>query len=222
MKIKLIILSLILGIVITSSYLIYATTCEYNLSGNVIYIDAGHGGKDNGASNGNINEDSINFSISKLLVKKLIDLGAYVYTSRDGDYDLASNYDKNRKAKDLKRRVELINFIKPDLFISIHMNTYISDEEVSGGQAFYQDNEKSKLLANILQDKFNELSNKKKKAKSGDYYLLNKTKYIGVLLECGFLTNDEELKKLSTLSYQSEIVENIVDGIGEYLSNKML
>ena len=63
---------------------------------------------------------------------------------------------------------------------------------------------------------------RKKKAKSGDYYLLNKTKYIGVLLECGFLTNDEELKKLSTLSYQSEIVENIVDGIGEYLSNKML
>lgn len=222
MKIKLIILFIIVCTIISGCSLIYAKERKFNLNGIIIYIDAGHGGKDNGASNGNVNEDNINFSISKILVKELIEEGAYVYTSRDGDYDLASNYDKNRKAKDLKRRVELINFIKPNLFISIHMNTYASDEKVSGGQVFYQDNEESKLLANILQNKFNKLSNKKKSAKIGNYYLLNKTNYIGVLLECGFLTNREDLNKLNDLNYQEELVENIVEGLKEYLREIMV
>ena len=186
-----------------------------------VVIDAGHGGKDNGASNNDVLEDSINLNIASFLVEKLVDLGAYVYTSRDGDYDLASNYDKNRKGKDLKRRVELVNSIRPDLFISIHLNTY-KDESVSGGQVFYQDNEKSKLFADILQDKFNELSKKNKRSKYGDYYLLNHTNFLGVLVECGFLTNFEELKKLSTRKYQQKIATKIIEGIKEYYDSEMI
>ena len=219
MKIKILIILMIMGIIVSSRYIVKANESDMNLNGYIIYVDAGHGGKDNGANNNDILEDSINLSISTLLVEELVNIGAYVYTSRDGDYDLASNYDKNRKAKDLKKRVELINSIKPDLFISIHLNTY-QNIKVKGGQVFYQDNEDSKLLAEILQSKFNKLSLKDKKAKFGDYFLLNKSIPTGVLLECGFLTNSEDLKNLSNKSYQMKIVKNISKGIWEYFANK--
>ena len=196
-------------------YMVNASLLNYNLDGYIIYVDAGHGGKDNGADNQDVLEDSINLSISKLLVKGLIDKGAYVYTSRDGDYDLASNYDKNRKAKDLKKRVELINSIKPDLFISIHLNTY-PDIDVKGGQIFFQNNDESESFASILQNEFNMLSKENKKPKLGDYYLLNKTNSVGVIIECGFLTNPMELKKLVKEEYQKQISQVIIESIYKY------
>ena len=192
---------------------------EPNLVGYRIYIDAGHGGKDNGATYNNVLEDSINLNISKELIRILIDEGAQVYSSRDGDYDLASNYDRNRKAKDLKKRVSLINEIGPDVFISIHLNTY-SDKDVYGGQVFFQDNEKSKLLSEIIQRSFNKISNKEKKSKFGNYYLLNKTTSIGVIIECGFLTNENDLKKLVTQEYQKELAKLISEGIFDYFNQK--
>ena len=221
MKMKMVTVLMILILIISFADIVRAKCFNINLYGCTIYIDAGHGGKDNGASYNGVLEDEINLSISKLLIEMLVDKGAYVYSSRDGDYDLATNYDKNRKAKDLKRRVELINNLKPDLFLSIHLNTY-NDELVKGGQVFYQTNEKSRLLADILQKRFNSLSNKSKKAKFGDYYLLNKSNPIGVLIECGFLTNQDDLRNLSDVEYQEIIVENIIGGIKEYFNSKMV
>lgn len=200
---------------ISFTMIIQASANRIDLNGYRIYIDAGHGGKDNGAYSGNVVEDSINLSISKFLVSELVEYGAYVYTSRDGDYDLASNYDKNRKAKDLKKRVELINSIRPDLFVSIHLNTFM-DSSVKGGQIFYQNNDASMLLANILQDKFNDISKENKKTKYGDYYLLNNTNSVGVIIECGFLTNKEDLLNLINENYQRKISRSISEGIYEY------
>lgn len=207
-----------LGLLIPS-YFINAQENKFNLSGYIIYVDAGHGGKDNGAYNLEVLEDSINLNISKFLVNDLIDAGAYVYTSRDGDYDLAGNYDKNRKAKDLKRRVELINMIKPDVFISIHLNTY-KDSEVKGGQVFNQGTYESDLLAKSLQSELNNLSKKEKKTKKGNYYLLNKTNSVGVIVECGFLTNQEDLSNLTNVKYQQTISNALVKGIYEYFLDK--
>ena len=206
--------------ILPSSYIIEARINNPNLNGYTIYVDAGHGGKDNGANNGHVLEDTINLSISKLLVEKLIDKGAMVYTSRDDDYDLSDNYSKNRKAKDLKRRVELINEIKPHLFISIHLNTFPS-ESVKGGQIFHQENDDSKSFAQILQEGFNELSNEDKKAKYGDYYLLNHSNSVGVIVECGFLTNYEDLKNLTQKEYQEKISLTIVESIYLYFVSQV-
>lgn len=215
MKIKFILFLLIIGIIISTTYIVKAKDGKINLNGYILFVDAGHGGKDNGASHNEVLEDNINLSINNLLVEALIDNGAYVYTSRDGDYDLADNYDKKRKAKDLKKRVELINTIKPDLFLSIHLNTY-DDNSVKGGQVFYQDNVESKKFADILQLEFNKLSYKNKKAKYGDYYLLNNTKQKGVIIECGFLTNKEDFLNLQDEQYQRKIVKAIIKSIYEY------
>lgn len=218
MKCKIIVIILIVELFISMGIIVSAYDGKEILNGYIIYVDAGHGGNDNGAYNNDVFEDSINLNISKLLVKDLLDKGAYVYTSRDGDYDLANVYDKNRKNKDLKRRVDLINHIKPNIFLSIHLNTF-PNENVKGGQVFYQNNENSKLLANYLQDELNYLSKKSKKPKLGDYYLLNKTTVTGVIVECGFLTNSEDLSNLVKEEYQEKMVKTISKGIFNYFKN---
>lgn len=216
MKYKFIIFILIVGILFSSSFIAVAGSNKMNLDGYVIYVDAGHGGKDNGAFNNQILEDEINLKISKKIIKELVESGAVVYTSRDGDYDLARNYDKNRKAKDLKKRAELINMTNPQLFVSVHLNTF-PDSSVEGGQVFHQNSEESKELASIIQERFNNLSNKNKKPKLGDYYLLNKTKSVGVIIECGFLTNQKDLSNLVKDSYQEEIAQIISKSIYEFI-----
>lgn len=183
----------------------------------IIYIDAGHGGKDNGACVDNVLEDSINLAISNYLLEELMDAGAYVLTSRTNDYDLASMYQKNRKREDLNNRVKYINNSKPDIFISIHLNTYPSNS-VSGGQTFYQNNDKSKALAETIQNNLNKINKKDKKSKKGDYFILNNSKPVGVLVECGFLSNNDEREKLTSEKYQRQIARIIKVGIVDYFN----
>lgn len=185
--------------------------------GKVIYIDAGHGGKDNGAAVDGVMEDSINMAISKYLLEGLLNLGAYTLMSRTSDYDLADLYDKNRKSADLKKRVENVNVSRPDVFISIHLNTFPSNK-VKGPQVFHQNNENSKKLSEYIQQRMNTLTNTTRKTKLGDYYILNKTKATGVLIECGFLSNNEERSKLNENKYQKKIADTIILAIVDYFN----
>lgn len=188
---------------------------ESYIIGKTIYVDAGHGGKDNGASVDSVLEDNINLNISKYLIERLIDLGAYVITSRSGDYDLADVYDKNRKREDLNNRVRYINKSMTDIFVSIHLNTY-SSNNVRGAQVFHQNTNKSELLADFIQCELNSITSKDRKIKNGNYFILNQTKRIGVLIECGFLSNLEERVKLNNSNYQIKIADKISEGIVKY------
>lgn len=189
------------------------------LDNKIIYIDAGHGGKDNGASVDGVLEDSINLSIGGFLLEELIDDGAYVLMSRTNDYDLASMYQTNRKREDLKKRVKYINDGKVDLFVSVHLNTY-SSSNVNGGQVFYKKDDHSKILADMIQLEMNNLSGKNKNTKNGDFYILNNTIPTGVLIECGFLSNERERKLLNTSDYQRKVAKAIKKGIVNYFNYK--
>lgn len=191
---------------------------ESTLIGKTIFIDAGHGGKDDGASADGVLEDYINLKISGYLYEALIDSGAYVLVSRTSDYDLASMYQKNRKREDLKNRVKYINASKTDLFISIHLNAYKTDS-VNGAQVFFQDNIKSNLLATHIQNQLNKITKKERKIKKGDYYILNNSTRVGVLVECGFLSNELERKKLNTEEYQRQIAKMIKKGIVDFFNS---
>lgn len=213
---KLAIILILIISLITVSIHINAIQENNQLFGMVYYIDAGHGGRDNGAGVDSVLEDEINLLIAGYLFEELTDRGAYVLLTRTDDYDLASLYDKNRKRKDLLKRVENINNSKPDLFISIHLNTFPS-ASVNGGQVFYKrSSDESKLVAESIQTELNDLSNKNKTVKTADYYLLEKTDYQGVIVECGFLTNPTERDKLTSEKYQRLIAKAITKGIVQY------
>ena len=137
---------------------INASRTYHSLSGVSIILDPGHGGKDDGARAGNVKEQEINLKIAKKLETLLKNNGASVTLTRTGAYDLASANATNRKREDMKKRMEIINADKTDLFLSIHLNAY-PNTSVKGAQAFYEkDNEVSKVFADIIQKNFKKLT----------------------------------------------------------------
>ena len=169
---------------------------------NIICIDAGHGGSDPGkVGNPNILEKDINLSISLKLQKLLEKKNFKVYMTRNGDY----------------KRKRIIFENDPLAVISIHQNSYPSSD-VHGAQVFYpQGSEKSKQLADSIQSaliKGLDPTNHREVKANDQYYLFQDNPYPIVIVECGFLSNPEELKALQ------KAVKCIVDGIITYINNK--
>lgn len=209
-------LYVVLLLYIMASCSIEKVEAKKSLAESIILIDPGHGGKDNGASYGELIEDEINLEISFLISNYLISKGAIVYFTRTGDYDLSSDSASNKKKDDLKERLRIIHNYKPDLFISIHMNTYPS-MNVNGAQAFYYHDS---LLANCIQNRLNTMNSKDKKVKKGDIYLLRNSLIPCCLIECGFVTGNVDYKNFLNLEYKKKISLLICEGIENYLLNK--
>ncbi|MEG0138382.1 MAG: N-acetylmuramoyl-L-alanine amidase [Bacilli bacterium] len=186
--------------------------------GKVIYLDPGHGGMDPGAMYKNIMEKDINLAISKKLQMKLENMGAIVYLTRYGDYDLAVNNTSNRKRSDLSRRGNVIDRSKCDLYVSIHLNAELSSTW-HGAQVFYDGiNAKNKKIAEIMQDEFaTSLKSARKYKKITDIYLNKRVKSPGVLLEVGFLSNPNERYLLTSDVYQNKVSNAIASGMIKYL-----
>ena len=182
------------------------------LSGIVFVLDAGHGGFDQGASVLNVYEAELNLIITQKLEKKLTSLGSHVIMTRTTNEDLSSSHSKS---EDMKNRINLINDEKSDLFISIHINKF-QNENVHGIHVFHQNNNNSIELATLIQNNINNKLNQKKEIKYGNFYILNNARINGVLIECGFLSNESDRKNLLNEEYQNKIVDCIVDSIIEY------
>lgn len=211
------IITLIISFLILN--IIKADSSALPLFGKVIYIDPGHGGLDPGALYGGIKEKDINLEISKKLEDRLTKLGAIVYLTRNGDYDLSAIRTSNRKRSDLSRRVNMINNSKCDLFLSIHLNAEDTNTW-RGAQVFYDDiNISNKKLANILQKQFKyDLKTSRKVKKVDNLYLQRRVKVPGVLIEVGFLSNANERYLLKNNSYQIKTVNSITKGLLTYFN----
>ena len=203
---------------------ILLSSCNYNyiqssnFSSYIIFIDPGHGGKDNGTSYNDIFEDELNLKISTILYEKLLNDNIISYISRIADYDLSSQYAKNHKIEDLNKRIDYIESLNTTLFVSLHLNYYHSSN-VNGLQVFYQKNNyESEKLAKTLQKKLNNENKKNKNHKVGDYYLLNNCSKCGVLIEYGFLSSEYDRKKLLNDSYLDYLANIIKEGIYAYLN----
>lgn len=197
------------------------TTAVHN--GKVVVIDPGHGGDDPGKVGvSGILEKDINLQIALKLKNILEKEGYKAVLTRETDMHLSEN-EKIRKTADLNRRLEIINVEYENnnntIMISIHQNSF-TNESVHGAQCFYYaDSEKSKKLAEDIQQILNEKVNthKEKKTKSNnDYYMLINSKCPGIIIECGFLSNYEEEVKLMSEVYQEELAEMIKEGIEKY------
>lgn len=200
----------------------------------VLLIDAGHGGFDGGAvAKDGTSEKDINLNIAKKLAETAGEYPVETVMIRDIDMALDSGEDsiKSKKQSDLKRRKEIIEEIKPDLTISIHLNSYTDDVSVYGAQVFYPNKkqkrtglksceELSKTYAENIQEslEINIDDGRERKAMAkGDTYLFRTVETPIVLVECGFLSNDAELEKLKTAEYQGVLAEAIWKGINKSL-----
>lgn len=195
------------------------------LSGKIIIIDPGHGGPDGGAVGGEVLEKDIALKIALKVRDYLQQQGALVQLTREDDRDLASDgttgYSR-RKVEDLRNRVEYINDSNSDFFISIHLNA-IPSPRWSGAQTFYfpsyMENERA---AKFIQDELRRnLENTSRKAKPiNTVYLLKHAKKPGVLVEVGFLSNQQERELLSNEKYQEKVAISVYKGVLRYFTNE--
>lgn len=189
------------------------------LTGKIITIDPGHGGRDPGTIHNKIMEKNLNLEISLLLEKELLNKGATVYMIRRSDIDLSSIYDSKKKRGDLYRRIKKIKENKSDMYISIHINWY-KNSYYKGAEVLYNNiNPNNKLLATKIMTEFKNNLNSSRNITTTNLYMYKNITTPGVLVECGYLSNYEERKNLVDLSYQRRIAKIITSGIVNYYEN---
>lgn len=184
-----------------------------------IVIDAGHGGWDPGKTGtSGENEKDINLKIAHLLQQYLEQGGATVIITRNDDNALAKG-----KREDMKNRKAITNESEGDLLISIHQNSF-PRPSAKGAQVFYHNGSKeSQNLAECIQNaiKENADTNNSRLAKANtDYYILKTTNIPAAIVECGFLSNADEEKKLNDEGYQEKIAWSIYVGIIDYFKQQ--
>ena len=194
--------------------------------GKKIVLDAGHGEPDGGAvGKTGVKEQELNLKIAKILQGFLEQCGMEVVMTRadeQGIYDSDGTI-RQKKRSDMTNREKLMNNSGADMFLSIHMNKF-TDSKYSGPQVFYSPDDESKELAQILQDELIAVlhpeSQREIKKATNDIYLLKKAQIPAALIECGFLSNDDEEEKLKDDEYQKKIAWAIYCGIIKYFSLK--
>lgn len=204
-------------IITFSIYKVNAGVLDLSLLGKIIYLDAGHGGKDCGAISNNIYEKDINLILVKKLEKELVKKGAIVYLTRDGDYDLANKNVKHRKRSDLSNRAKLINNSDCNIYLSIHLNA-TTNSIWRGIQVYYDDNNENNLvLAKSLNKEFESFSKLTRKIKKeNNYYMYKQIEKTGILIEAGFISNPNDNYLLRDNNYQDKLISVIVKGIENY------
>lgn len=197
------------------------------LENKTIILDAGHGFPDEGAvAKDGTSEEKINLEIVLKLQELLKLSGVDVILTRvdeNGIYDTEEESIRNKKVSDMKNRVKIGNTSNADIFVSIHLNKF-ENEKYKGYQTFYnKKNEKSERLAKLIQENLKQTMKDKNKRESlsiKNKYLMDNLKIPAVIIECGFLSNKEDLENLKQEEYQKKIAWGIYLGIMEFFEEK--
>jgi N-acetylmuramoyl-L-alanine amidase len=184
----------------------------------MIIIDAGHGGKDAGASSKKhaYEEKKLTLETAFLLSDYLKQMGYRISMTRKEDAFVA-----------LETRAEIANDMEADLFVSIHYN-YSSDQDVEGIEVYYYKESKTPPSQRILQSK--ELGHEVLKkivkitgaesrgVKQANFAVVRQTNMPAILIEGGFLSNPDERKKILDSKYLHQLAKSIAHGVDHYLT----
>ena len=167
-------------------------------------------------------EAETNLKITLKLQSLLEQSGATVILTRSDEnaiYDLDKNTLREKKISDIHNRVKIGNESAADMFVSIHLNK-IPQAQYYGWQCFYKQNdEKSINLAKSIQTNLNEAiqkENKRVAMKLDSVYIMKHVEIPISIVECGFLSNPEEEKRLLEDEYQNRLAWGIYNGIMDY------
>ena len=216
-KILLLLIFFIFLFLISYEYDVKAEKMPKLLKGVIITIDPGQGGRDPGTRYGKLLEKDLNLEISKSLKKQLEKAGATVYLLREDDVDFSKDSDYLKKRSDLKRRINYIESKKSDIYLSVHLNWY-SDYYYGGSEILYSTiNPLNYKLALNLTESLTDAGIKTREVKKTNLFLYNHTNTVGVLMECGFLSNADDRYLLQKSDYQEKFSIAISKGIINYI-----
>ncbi|MGD0664150.1 MAG: N-acetylmuramoyl-L-alanine amidase [Rhabdochlamydiaceae bacterium] len=178
----------------------------------LVILDPGHGGTDEGAKIHYFMEKRLTLMTTLLVRKYLEEMGYRVLMTRSKDVFIP-----------LHRRVSIANKTKAVLFASIHYNSSPSTE-AHGIEIFYYGgsdakrmNSSRKLAGSVLGELVSQTSAHSRGVKSGNFHVIRETSMPAILVEGGFMTNNEERTNLRDKRYLEKIAKGIALGIDKYL-----
>ncbi|MDD3886332.1 MAG: N-acetylmuramoyl-L-alanine amidase [Victivallaceae bacterium] len=197
-----------------------------------IVIDAGHGGRDKGASGASSHEKNITLRAAGKLADRLRKFGFRVFLTRSRDTALS-----------LESRPAIAAARRADLFISLHVNS-ATDRTINGIETFcltpsggvsasaskpeyaaYNGNRydgNNMLLAYRIQEGLLKVSGAEDRGiKRARFAVLRDAKSPAVLIELGFISNRAEERKLNSGVYVDKLVRGIVNGILLYQADML-
>lgn len=174
-----------------------------------IVIDAGHGGLDSGAYKNEVKEKDINLQVATSLALMLGSHGYKVIETRTRDVYLT-----------LPARCKKSNDAAADYFISIHCNSALN-KAANGCEVWYH--EKStvgKHLAQCIQSEIVKTTgvNDRGIKPTNSLWVIKHTAAPAVLIELGFLSNEQECERLQTTEYQTMLVTAISEGLSRFFT----
>jgi N-acetylmuramoyl-L-alanine amidase len=192
-------------------------TSAGGLLGKVVVVDAGHGGKDGGATHGGVQEKVQALAIAKAVAAALSQAGASVIMTRNDDTFVSLN-----------ERPGLANRSRADLFISCHFNSNSVDESRSGTIIFYHNGDQmDQLLAECIRQQVGRLSGLPElgawsdgKIYSSGFAVLRGAQMPAVLMELGFLNHSRDRSKIQTQAFRDDIAEAVVKGVKEFFGEE--
>jgi N-acetylmuramoyl-L-alanine amidase len=168
----------------------------------LIIIDAGHGGNDMGTNRNGVYEKDIVLTIGKEIQK---------FNNTQDKYEVILTRDNDTYSQ-LSDRTILINKLKPEMVISLHVNSSPhAESKEEGAEIFTQNTEDSKKLAEKISKKFNVL-----KIEEKNLHILRESKSPTVLVELGYINSTKDREYMTSEKGQKEIAQKFVEVFNEY------
>lgn len=169
-----------------------------------VVIDAGHGGTDYGAIRNGINEKDITLDVAKRIEKLLKKQGYLVTMTRTNDIYVS-----------LQDRVSISESVSPDIFVSVHVNSS-TRPEITGIETHYYHQESLNLAQTVHSSFASAVDSNNRGLFKSKFYVINHTTSPAILIEIGFISNDNERAQLVSEKRKEKTAKSIVEGINNY------
>jgi N-acetylmuramoyl-L-alanine amidase len=169
-----------------------------------VVVDAGHGGRDNGAYRRFGGTEKVaTLDVAKRVNQKLRESQFNTVMTRSSDVFIP-----------LDQRVALENRQKNSIFVSIHFNDS-TRRRIHGYETYYHSPASRELANRILKRLMTIPRSTNRGVHFASFRVLKDARYPAVLVECGFLSNRREGGKARTFEYREMLADRIAEAIVE-------
>lgn len=177
----------------------------------IVLIDPGHGGKDPGAIGiGGLQEKNVILPIAIQVVALLQEQGVQTVMTRDNDYFV-----------ELGPRVAKAEGVQADLFVSIHANSMPANRsDINGLETYYFDSGQ-RLAQTIHNNVLQRVDIRDRRVRRARFFVLRKSSMPSVLVEVGFVTGNEDARRLANSDYRDQMAAAIARGILQYIQQNL-
>jgi N-acetylmuramoyl-L-alanine amidase len=169
-----------------------------------VVIDPGHGGHDNGGQWGRVYEKHLALDTASRLEANLKRMGYQTVMTRRSDYFIS-----------LPQRVAIGNRYKNAIFVSLHFN-YTWKEQVCGLETYYYNSEGQRLAHFVQSSLVRQTGTVDRSAKFARFYVIRNSSLPAILVEGGFVSNEEERERMKSGNFREAIARGIAEGIQRY------